>query len=192
MLNDPPADGQFISPPTTEDKIVSPSAETQSVSSAITLPPPSGDPQKAEDYLQKLIRLIRDDKLLVTHTDLQKIDPGSLQDHYRNDLGDYDVEVSHSKQPDTGQDHYVIIFNNLNQIKDGCAQKAVLAYLHLTEQQFQRFKEISDDQIERKRREEEERRFKEAMSPVDEAIKKLSDNFSTSAETSPPPKLSIS
>ncbi|MBI2196253.1 hypothetical protein HYU45_01430 [Candidatus Daviesbacteria bacterium] len=137
------------------------------------LPPPSGGSEKADLYLNQLIELINEDKLIVSHTDLAKFDPTSLQDHYRLDLKDYEVEVSHSKQADTGKDFYVLLFNNLKSINEGCTEKVILAYIHITEDQFAKFKTVAETQIERKRKEAEEKRFKEVMAPIDQALEKL-------------------
>lgn len=142
--------------------------------SAATLPPPIGDSEKAETYLGQITDLLTSDKLLVSHTDLSKFDPTSLQDHYRMDLANYEVEVSHNKKPDSGEDFYVILFNNLKKVNDQCTEKVILAYMHLTDTQFQKFKTVADDQIERKRKEAEEKRFKEAMAPIDSALESLS------------------
>lgn len=140
------------------------------------LPPPSGDSEKADTYITQLINLISANKLLVSHTDLAKFDPTSLQEHYRMDLTDYEVEVSHNKQADSGQDSYIILFNNLKFVDEKCTEKVILAYLHLTEDQFKSFKSISDDQLERNRRAAEEKRFKEAMAPIDQMLNQLTNS----------------
>lgn len=140
--------------------------------------PPSGDSQKAEKYLNRLIDLIADDKLSVSHTDLSKLDPSLLQDHYRMELKDYQVEISHSKQPNSGHDSYICLFTNLQQVREGCTEKVILAYLHLDPTQFHKFKTVADDQLERERRKEEERRFSQAMSKVDEILDELESNNS--------------
>ena len=127
--------------------------------SQTTLPPPSGDSEKADSYIAQLVNLINTDKLSVSHTDLSKFDPTSLQNHYRLDLNDYEIEVSHTKQPDSGQDFYVILFNNLKYISERCTEKVILAYMHLTDNQFKTFKSTAEEQLERKRREAEEKRF---------------------------------
>lgn len=150
--------------------------------SAATLPPPIGDSEKAETYLGQITDLLTSDKLLVSHTDLSKFDPTSLQDHYRMDLADYEVEVSHNKKPDSGEDFYVILFNNLKKVNDQCTEKVILAYMHLTDTQFQKFKTVADDQIERKRKEAEEKRFKEAMAPIDSVLQQLGSNSEPSAD----------
>ena len=125
------------------------------------LPPPSGDSAKAEKYLSQLIKLINQNKLLVNHTDLAQFDPSAIEDHYRMELKQYHVEISHSKQPETGQDFYIMLFTNLQDIRDGCSEKIILAYMHLTQEQFKRFKTTADEQVERRRKEEEEKRFAE-------------------------------
>ncbi|MDO8577050.1 MAG: hypothetical protein Q7R82_01775 [Candidatus Daviesbacteria bacterium] len=140
------------------------------------LPPPSGDSEKADRYLTQLIELINADKLLVSHTDLSKFDPTSLQNHYRLDLKNYEVEVSHNKQPDSGEDFYVLLFNNLKLVNEKCTEKVILAYLHITGDKFAKFKTVADDQIERKRKEAEEKRFNEAMTPIDRALLELASN----------------
>lgn len=149
------------------------------------LPPPSGDPQKADHYVARLIELIKQDKLIVSRTDLSKFDPSALQNHYRLDLQDYEVEISHSKQPDSGKDFYVILFNNLKNISNQCSEKIILAYIHLSENQFTNFKSVADEQLERKRREAEEKRFKEAMAPIDQALEQLNASFPETGNTPP-------
>lgn len=141
--------------------------------SAGQLPPPSGDSEKADKYISQLIDLISTDKLLVSHTDLAKFDPTSLQDHYRMDLKDYEVEVSHNKQADSGQDSYIILFNNLKFVNDKCTEKVILAYMNLTEAQFKSFKSTTDEYLDRKRREAEEKRLREAMTPIDDILTQL-------------------
>lgn len=146
------------------------------------LPPPIGSPEQAEKYLQKLSGLIKDNKLEVFHTDLQKFELASIQDHYKLDVGSYEVEVSHSKQPDTGKDFYILLFNNIKKIQnneESCSEKVILAYIHLTESQFSSFKVTIDDWLERKRIEEEAKRFKEAMGPIDQALENLEDDQAT-------------
>lgn len=146
------------------------------------IPPPSGDPTQAEKYINQLIGLIEIDKLDVSHTDLGKFDPSALQDHYRLDLKDYEVEVSHSKQPDSGRDFYIILFNNLKYINERCSEKVILAYMHLNEGQFKSFKSSVNKQIERKGKAEEEKRLKEVMLPIDHVLENLTDTDSTSTK----------
>ena len=140
---------------------------------ATLLPPPSGDTQKADRYLTQIIELINKDKLTVLHTDLARFDPTSLQDHYRLDLNDYEVEISHNKQPDSGKDFYIMLFNNLKTVSERCTEKIILAYIHLNAGQFAKFKTVANDQLERKRKEAEEKRFKEAMAPIDSVLEQL-------------------
>lgn len=137
------------------------------------LPPPGGDPAQAASYITKLIALIDSDKLIVSHTDLSRFDPTLLQDHYRLDLSDHEVEVSHTKQPDSGKDFYVILFNNLKYISGQCSEKVILAYMHLSEDQFKNFKSASIKQTERMQKAEEEKRLKAAMLPIDQALEQL-------------------
>lgn len=151
------------------------------------LPPPSADPEQADKYLNQLIDLISTDKLSVSHTDLAKFDPTSLQNHYRLDLKDYEIEVSHTKQADSGQDFYIILFNNLKYVNQQCTGKIILAYTHLSEEQFKQFKATADEQLDRKRKEEERKRFKEAMAPIDKALDQL-----TSFTNSTPPSFAAS
>lgn len=145
------------------------------------IPPPSGDSQKAEKYVEKLISLIEQDKLAIAHTDLARFDPSSLQDHFRMDLKDYQVEVNHSKHPDSGKDSYVILFTNLKNLADGNCEKIILAYMHLDDSQFMRFRKSYAEQVERKRKTEEERKLKEALTPVDQALEELSNSSSAPA-----------
>lgn len=136
--------------------------------------PPQGDYQKAEEYVSKLAKLISLDKLHVVKTDLQKFDPTSLQNHYRIDLTDYNIEVSHSKDSNSGKDSYIMIFTNVSKINAGSLnQKVILAYLHLTQNQYQRFTEEADDQLEKIRKLEEEKRFTEAAEPIEKILDNL-------------------
>ncbi len=142
------------------------------------LPPPSGDPKDADKYIDQLVRLINTDKLTVLHTDLTKFDPNSLEDHYRLELKDYEVEVSHSKQPDSGKDFYVILFNNLKYVNEQYTEKIILAYMYLDENQFKNFKSSAKEQAERKNKEAKEKRLHEVMQPIDEALTSLTDSNS--------------
>lgn len=136
--------------------------------------PPQGDYQKAEEYVSKLTKLISLDKLHVVKTDLQKFDPTSLQNHYRIDLTDYNIEVSHSKDPDSLKDSYIMIFTNVSKINaSNLNQKIILAYLHLTQNQYQRFKEEANDQLEKIRKIEEGKRFTEAAEPIEKILDNL-------------------
>lgn len=151
-------------------------------------PPPKGDFAKAEKYTQKLTELVKEDKVIIQHTDLKKYDLNSLQDHYRMDLGDYEVEVSHSKQPESGKDLYVLLFNNLKRVSENgntCTNKVILAYIHLTEEQFHKFKNVADEQLEKIRRREEARRFKQAMSPIDQLLEDITQKDTPIEEEEP-------
>lgn len=141
----------------------------------LNLPPPSGDALQAEKYLNQLIQLIEQDKLEVYHTDLKKFDPSNLQDHFQLFLKEYQVEVSHSKHPTSGHDQYIMLFNNIKNASDGNCQKIILAYMHLNSAQFAEFRGACLEQIERKRKAEEERRLKQALTPVDQALEQLSE-----------------
>lgn len=143
------------------------------------IPPPSGDASKAEKYVNQLISLIESDKLTITHTDLAKFDPSSLQDHFLMQLTDYQVEISHSKHPDSGKDIYTMLFTNLKKVADGSGQKVILAYMHLDDSQFMKFRRAYAQQVERRRKAEEERRLKEALAPVDQILEQLSSNSET-------------
>lgn len=143
-----------------------------------TLPsPPLGSTEKGEKYLTQLIDLINQGKVEVSRTDLSKFDITSLQDHYFINLKDYEVEISHSKQPDSGKDFYVMLFNNLKVVKENsesCTNKIILAYIHLTEEQFNKFKDTAGSYLEKKKQEEEKQRFQEAMAPIDQALDQIS------------------
>lgn len=138
------------------------------------LPPPGGSPQDAERYINKITALISQDRISVSKTDLSKFAPNALENHYRINLHDYSVEVSHSKI-DNGKDSYVIIFSNLHHIKNGASDEAVLAYMHLDDEQYKRFKQIADEQIWRDNREINETRLVEALKPVDELLEELAN-----------------
>ena len=140
-----------------------------------SLPPPSGDSKKAEKYIKDFIQLINADKLEVNRTDLSQFDPTNLQDHYRLDLKDYQVEVSHSKQPDSGKDFYVLLFNNIKQVRENCSEKVILAYMHLNEDQFVAFKRACEGQVGRAKQKAEEKRLEEALSPIDQALQDISN-----------------
>lgn len=139
------------------------------------IPPPSGDPSSAEKYVNQLINLIESDKLTIFHTDLAKFDPSSLQDHFLMQLTDYQVEVSHSKHPQSGKDSYVMLFNNIKNVTNGNCEKVILAYMHLDDSQFMKFRRAYAEQSDRKRRAEEERRLKQVLTPVDQILDQLSN-----------------
>lgn len=147
--------------------------------------PPRGDFETAEKYINQLVDLLNDNKIEVYHTDLKRFDPTTLQDHYTINLKEYQIELSHSKQPESGKDSYVMIFNNMKQISEGSPAKAILAYIYLADSQFSKFKVVADHFIEQKRKMEEERRFKEALQPIDQLLDQASDE-------SNPPAASIS
>ncbi len=140
------------------------------------IPPPSGDPQQAEKYISQLVGLIETDKLNVLQTDLAKFDPTSLQEHYSLELKEYRVEVSHSKYPQSGKDSYVILFTNIKNLSEGNYEKIILAYMHLTNNQFISFKNASLQQLQRRAKELEEKRLQNALEPVDQIL----EDFTTS------------
>jgi hypothetical protein len=135
--------------------------------------PPLGDPTKAETYITRLVRLIEKDKATVYQTDLDKFDLTTMQNHYRVDLGEYDVEVSHSIQPDTDKDFYTIIFNSIRKIQDGSSNKVILAYIHINEDQYRKFKISADEALERQKRKDDAVRFVEVMKPLDNVFNSL-------------------
>lgn len=136
--------------------------------------PPRGDIEKAEKYINQLVELLNQGKIDVTRTDLQKFDPTSLKDHYLVVLKDYQIEISHSQHPNTNKNSYVMIFNNLKNIAEGRGEKVILAYIYLTDSQFSKFKIVADGRIEALRRAEEEKRFNQAIKPIDELLNKVS------------------
>lgn len=135
--------------------------------------PPLGNPNKAEKYVVSLINLIQSNKVEVIKTDLNKFDLTTMQDHYRIDLRTYDVEVSHNVHPDTDKNFYTMLFNNLARLADGSSKKVVLAYVHLTESQYKRFKIAADEQLEKKKLEEDAARFAQVMVPFDTALQAM-------------------
>ncbi|MBI3485867.1 hypothetical protein HY025_02875 [Candidatus Daviesbacteria bacterium] len=142
-------------------------------------PPPKGDPAKAQKYIDQLITLISEDKIEVFHTDLSKFDPSSLEDHFRVDLKDYLIEISHSKQPNSGKDSYVILFTNLRKIQEGSNEKVILAYMYLADEQFHKFKDAANQQIEKRKKLEEEQKLEEALAPIDSALKEASQTLNS-------------
>ena len=153
--------------------------DPNSANSSASIPPPSGDPTKAEKYVSQLINLLESDKLTITHTDLARFDPSSLQDHFIIKLKDYQVEISHSKHPTSGKDIYTMLFTNLKNVADGSCQKIILAYMHLDDGQFMKFRKTYAEQAERKRLAEEARKLKEALDPVDQILEQLSGHSET-------------
>lgn len=135
--------------------------------------PPQGSEQKASEYITQITDLVNQDKLIVKHTDLSKHDPSNLQDHYRIELKEYMVEVSHSKDANTGRDSFVLLFTNLKNIRDGCSEKLILGYVHLTPQLFNQFKTAGVTQEARIKRQEEERLFNQNLQPINEALSEI-------------------
>jgi len=138
-----------------------------------TAVPPKGDEQKGEKYVVDLIRLIDQGKVQVNKTDLSQFNPSSLQNHYRLDLDDFQIEISHSTHLETGANSFVIIFNNLRNIADGNTEKAILAYIHLTEEQYRRFHSTAEEQIEKLKKIEDEKKFIDAVRPLDDRLAAL-------------------
>lgn len=136
--------------------------------------PPNGDSQKAEKYVAWLCDLINKDKLLVNHSDLKKFELTCMEDHYRVDLTNYEVEISHSKHPETSADMFVMLFNSLQPDTNPVSSRSILAFVYLTKEQFLKFKVVADDQIERIRKAAEEKRFKEAMEPINNILEQIS------------------
>lgn len=155
----------------------------------VQTPPPSGDPQKAERYLNILIDLINTDRLKVFHSDLRKYDPTSLQDHYNMQLENYEVEVSHSKQPESGNNSYVMVFSNIKMLQEKDHERVILAFTYLTEEQFSKFRETADKHIQKERKKQEEEIFKEAMLPIDDALENLLNQQSSNEPIEEPPPL---
>lgn len=148
--------------------------------------PPHGDTGKAQSYIDKLKRLITLDKVVVTKTDLKRFDPTNLQNHYRIDLGGYHIEISHSKDANTAKDAYVLVFTNVAKLAADSAdsnKKVILAYLHLTQDQFLTFKEVADDQLDKIRKAEEEKRFNQAVEPIEQALEHLESQPTYSTPT---------
>lgn len=150
------------------------------------LPPPSGDSQRAESYVNQLANLISQRKLTVVHTDLSRFDPSSIQDHYQIGVQNYQIEISHSKQPLTGRDLYLALFNNITQLNQGEADKQILAYLILSEEQFKKLKALADEQIETMLKLEEEKRFRAAMDPIDAVLDKITKGEIDVSKPAPP------
>ncbi len=135
----------------------------------IKLPPPKGSLEKGSKYVDQLVSLINDNKLEVLKTDLKQYDPSNLEEHYRVDLTDYQVELSHSKDPNTGADSFVILFTNIKNMTEDC-QKIILAYINLEKTQYLKFKTAADSKLDRIKKEEEEKRFDEVMAPLNQAL----------------------
>jgi hypothetical protein len=135
--------------------------------------PPLGDPGKADKYIASLARLIAKDKVTLTHTDLNKFDVTTMQNHYRVDLGEYEVEVSHSVQPETNKDFYTIIFNNTKKLQDGKTDKVILGYIHLTDDQYGRFKISADEYLERRQKDLDKERFAQNLAPIEQLLSQM-------------------
>lgn len=149
--------------------------------------PPQGSEKKASEYITQLVGLINQDKLIVSHTDLSKHDPSNLQDHYRIQLKEYMVEVSHSKDATSGRDSFVLLFTNVKNIRDGCNEKLILGYLHLNSDQFNQFRLSSKAQVIRIKKQEEEATFSQNLKPIDEVLSQLaSGQFDTNPSPSVP------
>lgn len=132
--------------------------------------PPKGDLESAEKYISQLVDLIVQNKIEVYRTDLKKFDPTTLQDHYSVNLKNYQIEISHSKHPESSKSSYVMIFNNLANLSSGSREKVILGYVYLPDALFLKFKIAADGQLEAKRRAEEEKRFNEAVEPIDQLL----------------------
>lgn len=132
--------------------------------------PPVGDHQQAEKYLTQLLSTLESHLYPLTRSDLST-NPGNFQDHYRIDLGQYHAEVSHSKHPQSGNDIYSLIFTSLEKIRLGQTDQAVLSYIPLTQDLFSRFKNAAESYFAAKKRLEEQKRFREAMQPIDDILK---------------------
>lgn len=156
---------------------------SQSFKEELQPKPPQGSVKHAEKYISQLTNLINTDKLTVLHTDLSKYDPSNLQDHYRVELKEYMVEISHSKDANTGRDSFVLLFTNLKDVRDGCSEKLILGYVHLTPDQFSQFRNAATTQDTRLKRQEEERRFNLNLQPIDEALEEIVTGQPSTVET---------
>lgn len=145
------------------------------------LPPPGAESDKAQRYVDSLIRLIGNEKVLVTQTDLKRYNSPSMEDHYRINLKDYDIELSHNKNPETSEETYIMIFNSIGLIDPQNPQPVVLAYVHLEMAHFMRLKQAADSQIEKIRKAKEEARFKATMQPIEQLLDQMGN------DTPPPP-----
>lgn len=148
------------------------------MSDVYELAPPKGSLDKAEKYIDQLVNLLNQKKIDVIRTDLKKFDPTTLQDHYSIHLKDYQIEISHSKHPGTNNNSYVMIFNNFKKLAEGSGEKVILGYIYLPDPLFSKFKIAANAQIEAKRRAEEEKRFDNAVAPIDALLSTASDENS--------------
>src|SRR4051812_22041908 len=117
--------------------------------------PPNADAQRAKQYVEQIIPLINSDQLMVKHINLSEFDPTHIQDHYQIDIENFGIEISHTKKPDTGQDIYVMIFNQLNQTPE----KTLLAFAYIEKEQFMSIKTAADNQDKRQKDKIEAARF---------------------------------
>lgn len=140
--------------------------------------PPKGDMEKAEKYINQLVELINQKKILVDHTDLSRFDPSTVQDHYTLKLEDYQIEISRSKHTESDKFSHVMIFNNFKNLSEGLPEKVILAFTYLTDGQFSKFKLVADRQIEERRKAEEEKQFNEALKPIDNLLDQASGEVS--------------
>lgn len=155
------------------------------------LKPPLGSEKHAHEYLGQLINLLNTDKLIARRTDLARFDPSNLQKHYRIDLNDYLIEVSHAKNPDSGNDSFVLVFTNLKRLQDNCDEKVILGYLHLVADQFRQIERAITTQELRIKRREEEAAFTKNMQPLDTMLKGISSTIKetvTEQSTPEPPE----
>lgn len=144
--------------------------------------PPIGDVSKAEKYINQLIELMNKDKCTVTQSDLAKFGQSHMQEHFRISLGTYDAEVSHSLNQNQ-KDTYILLFTNTQQIKEGKAQDAILAYINLSSELYNELKASIETHIERKIKEAEQKRFNEAMQPIDDFIDQALEDEAVESET---------
>jgi hypothetical protein len=136
------------------------------------MPPPSADGVHADKYIKWLVELIGKGKLLVLRSDLSKFTVDSLHEHYRINLDNYDLEVSHSKSPDN-EDMYIILFNNLRVVAAAQSERTILSYLQLSAEQFNQFKTVAEAQLNLIKKKQEEKRFTETMVGVDQELEKF-------------------
>lgn len=154
-----------------------------------TLLPPGADSDKAEKYVAALVDLVSQDKLIVTQTDLSRFNSSSMEDHYRVNLEDYDVELSHNRNSETKEETFIMIFNSISKFDNAEPKPLILSYMHLTSEQYLKLKEVADAQIERNKKKEEEQRFLKTMEPVDALLDQLKTGGSSAPidPADPPP-----
>src|SRR5579884_1003285 len=152
-----------------------------------TLTPPGGDSKQAQRYIDTLSELIKADKITVSQTDLSRFNSPSMEDHYRIDLQHYDAELSHNKNPETGEETFILIFNSINKFDNENPKPVILSYLRLTDEQFLKLKQAADNQLEKFRQVQEEERFTTTMAPIDQMLSQLGAGNSTIKSTPPPP-----